>query len=90
MHDWTLISIVFDWKTGKVILSCRNLDSQLVNIVGEKVTDLHVPSVQEWGPSISINEVNGPIDMAGSKQLTIEMQSGDVMTISASSFVIPR
>jgi len=89
MHDWTLLSIVFDWKTGKVILSCRNLDSQLVSIVGENVTDLHVPRVREWDPSVSINEVHGPIDMAGTKQLTIEMQSGDVITISASSFVIP-
>jgi hypothetical protein len=71
MHDWTLVSIGFEWETGKAILSCRNLDSQLVNIVGKNVTDLHVPHVREWGPSVSINEVHGPIDMAGTKQLTI-------------------
>ena len=89
MHDWTLVSIGFDWETGKAILSCRNLDSQLVYIVGENVTNLHVPRVLEWGPSISINEFNGPVDIAGTKQLKIEMQTGDVITISASSFVIP-
>lgn len=90
MHDWTLVAIHFDWAAGRVDVELRNRSSMNVTLVAEHVTKLHVPHLQEWGPSVSINEVTGPLDIVGGKQLSIEVQSGDVIEISAASFLIPE
>lgn len=89
MHDWTLLAIHFDWAIGRVAVELRNRSSMNVTLVAEGVSKLHVPRLQDWGPSVSINQVTGPTDMAGVKHLSIEMQSGDVIEISASSFILP-
>lgn len=89
MHDWTMIAIHFDWTTGRVVVELRNRSSMNVAIVAEGVSRLHVPRLQDWGPSVSINQVRGPTDIGGGKRLSVEMQSGDIIEISASSFVLP-
>jgi hypothetical protein len=86
MHDWTLLSISFAWKTGTVKLVFRDLSSNMVTLIGENVTSLRIPRIQEWGPSESVNEVTGPIDVGSLKKLALEIQSGDVIEITASSF----
>src|SRR5215469_6118687 len=89
MHDWTLLSIHFEWKTAVVRLSFRDNRSP-VSVLAEGVVDLHVPQVREWGPSVSVNKVRGPSNETNRlSKLEIEMQSGDVITIVASSFVLP-
>jgi len=60
-----------------------------VALVAENVIDLHVPRLQDWGPSVSVNKVTGPLDGLAYKRLLIEMQSGDVIKISAGTFVLP-
>jgi len=89
MHDWTLVAIHMDWAAGHVRIELRNRKSVNVTLVAEKVSKLHVPRLQAWGPSVSINEVTGPRDIGGSKQLLIEVQSGDVIEIAADSFILP-
>ena len=89
MHDWTLVSILFDWKSARVTLSLRKAGPELVSIIAEDVIELHVPQLREWGPSVSIDKVKNPIEMKGRRKLEIEMQSGDVITIVASSFIFP-
>jgi len=89
MHDWTLIAIHLDWTIGRVVIELRNRRSINVALVAERVSALHVPRLQDWGPSASINEVKGPTDIVGGKRLSIEMQSGDVIEICASSFILP-
>ena len=39
-----------------------------------------------WGPSVSINEVRGPIQNDASYRLEIEMQSGDTLILEAREF----
>ena len=86
MHDWTLVSISFTWKPGTVRLVFRDPSSQVVTLVGEDVRSLRIPRIQEWGSSESVNEVLGPMDVGNLKQLSVEIQSGDVLEVTACSF----
>jgi hypothetical protein len=90
MHDWTLISVQFKWKAGRVVLSFRTPEAEVSSLVAEGVFDLHVPQKKDWGPSVSVNEIRGPSgNMSGRQKLEIEMQSGDVIEIEAVSFEFP-
>jgi len=92
MHDWTLVEILFEWQAARVTLSFRQ-NAGVSTIVAEGVSRLDVPHTNEWGPSVSVNRVRGPVHAddagRGRRRLTIEMQSGDVITVLASSFVMP-
>jgi hypothetical protein len=90
MHDWTLLSIFFDWGTGNAALAFRRSGSELVSVQAEGVSNLQVPRMNEWGKSVSVNEVRGPSkDVGGRQTLEIEMQSGDLIKITALSFIFP-
>ena len=90
MHDWTLISVVFEWSDRKVIVSFKSHVRAEV-LVANSVVDLHVPQLNEWGPSVSVKEVRGPLVRSDALQtIEIEMQSGDVLSITAKSFEMPR
>jgi hypothetical protein len=90
MHDWTLLSISLEWENGATVLSFRRNGPQLVSVRAEGVSNLVIPRLNEWGPSVSVNEVRGPEkDLAGQQTLEIEMQSGDVIKITAMSFAFP-
>lgn len=90
MHDWTLIAVHFDWLSGIATLDLRTFPSQAKAILAKNVYTIHVPRLQNWGPSSSINEVMGPAAYPGNKQiLKIEMQSGDVIEIIADCFIFP-
>jgi hypothetical protein len=90
MHDWTLLSISLDWENGATVLSFRRNGPQLVSVRAEGVSNLVIPRLNEWGPSVSVNELRGPEkDPAGQQTLEIEMQSGDVIKITAMSFTFP-
>ncbi len=84
-HDATLLSVQADWAQGTaaVILQVPGLEDPVeVRAVG--VTDLRMPRERPWGPSVSVNsvQVTGGV-------ITIEMQSGDTITIAAQSFDVP-
>lgn len=90
MHDWVLLSVLFEWVTGRVTLSFSRYKSDEV-LVANSVVDLHVPQRKGWGPSVHVNTVKGPIAIeSGLHALEIEMQSGDVIKIVASSFEMPN
>ena len=90
MHDWTLVSMLFEWKSGCVTLEFRTDGSNSAELTAHGVRELHVPRLNEWGPSISVNGVHGPSDGAsGQRELVVEMQSGDRIRIVAASFDVP-
>lgn len=90
MHDWTLVSLKLDWKTGQVTLDLRNPTSDHVSLIATDVSSLQVPRMAEWGPSVSVNSVSGPTNLEDGRQhLTIEMQSGDIIAITARLFKMP-
>jgi hypothetical protein len=91
MHDWILLTILFDWKPRLVTLSLRNHQAGEVHLVAKDVVDLSVPHRRDWGPSVHVNEVMGAIeDGNGMQRLEIEMQSGDIIKIVAGAFHLPR
>ena len=83
LHDATLISVEFVWQDGVCKLNFQkwSTEQQMVApfvITFNGVTNLSMPRKEEWGSSISINEaknINGVF--------SIEMQSGDVISIAA-------
>jgi hypothetical protein len=90
MHDWTLVTLSFDWKGACVTLTLRNPKSESVLLKAEGVIRLLVPKRDEGGRSISVNDVTGPTRQPdGTEVLLIEMQSGDVIEIVATSFDLP-
>src|SRR5215467_10914135 len=91
MHDWTLVSILFEWKSGCVTLDFRTDASKSAKLVAHGVSELHVPQLNEWGPSVSVNKLFGPSGrVSGRHELEIEMQSGDRIRIVAASFDFPQ
>ena len=90
MHDWVLVSVLFEWKEGRVTLVFDTYEAGQVSVIAQGVSDLHVSQVKDWGPSVSVNSVKGPLDAANGRQrLEIEMQSGDTIEIEAAAFDLP-
>jgi len=90
LHDWTLLRINFDWYSARVMIELEDLTSVKQTLIAECVCELHVPKMNEWGPSISVNEIieiDAPIGQR--RRLNIEMQSGDVIRIVAEKIVLP-
>jgi hypothetical protein len=83
MHDWSLTTIELDWITGSVTIHFRDGNGPR-RLLASKVTELTIPRLAPWGKSEAVNRVDGPnSDDAGSLSLRIEMQSGDVISLSA-------
>jgi hypothetical protein len=82
MHDWSLKTIKCEWRDSRVtfVFDAPNLERK---IVADGVHDLHIPHANEWGPSISVNKAHESIAENGLKKLSIEMQSGDTITVIA-------
>ena len=90
MHEWVLRSIAFEWKSGQVTVALDTHQAGIVSLIAEGVIDLHITQRKPWGPSVHVNEVR-ELRAGASKRrkLEIEMQSGDVITITARSFAFP-
>jgi hypothetical protein len=90
MHDWTLVSLDIDWIQGTVVINLRNPDSKDVVIVVQGLVLVRVPKHEEWGPSVSINEISGPTrNKRGNIELSIEMQTGDEIELEGISIDMP-
>lgn len=85
LHDATLDTITLDWAAGEVEVALRT-GSGPRRIRASGVTQLSCPRVQEWGASVSVNEVRQVETIDEQRVLQIEMQSGDVIEIRAASF----
>ena len=65
--------------------------SGIAVVEASDVRDLHAPRNHPWGPSVSVNTVDGPNPYDdGLSHLTVEMQTGDTIEIIARSFVMPK
>jgi hypothetical protein len=85
LHDWPLDRLSLDWKNGDLVLT---LDT--ASLVCRGVTAITIPRSHPWGPSVYINELRGPTDTPDRlKSIELEMQSGDVIKVTAQAFEIP-
>jgi len=85
-HDWTLKSIQYDWQEAQGIFIFETAGEVSRILVASGVVELNVPQKREWGASVSVNKIGRPLNVGELKKLTIEMQSGDVITVIASDF----
>jgi hypothetical protein len=90
MHDWTLKKIELDWHAARVTVHLEDSTYTARSLIAEGVQNLQVPRTNEWGPSVSVNEVSEiePVP-SGLQRVKIEMQSGDVIQIVAQRFELP-
>jgi hypothetical protein len=90
LHDWTLVRIAVEWEAGTVRVDLQSPSGPRC-LCAAGLQDLRVPQSTPWGPSISVNAVRGPLGKPSqdTTTLAIEMQSGDVIEITARSFDIP-
>jgi hypothetical protein len=86
LHDSDLMTCVLDWKTGSLEVNIRAWEGE-VKIVASNLKNVHLPRLQEWGPSTMINFIEGPtLQEDGFSIMRINLQSGDVIEIVAGSF----
>jgi hypothetical protein len=91
MHDWTLLTLTVDWVKGMATITFKNSQSHEVFLIAEELSDFRVPKREEWGGSISVNEVDGPKELHnGNMYFSIEMQSGDKIELEAGSISLPE
>lgn len=90
MHDWSLLSVAIDWKSGDVRIDVRSPSGE-TSIRASDLREIHMPRYRAWGPSVSIYTVTGPAPRDdGLVSLAIEMQSGDRIEIVARSIEMPE
>jgi hypothetical protein len=88
LHDWSLIGVDSDWESSSATV--RLLDeSGPRKLVGLQLCELNILHHSPWGPSKSINKVEGPTrGIDGAFTLKIQMQSGDMIVLVAGSFEV--
>lgn len=88
-HDWTLAELHFDWAQARVTVIFEGPQSARSVLVASEVSFLEVPRESPWGNSVSVNTLH-IADLVGrvEQSLEIEMQSGDVIRISARKFEV--
>lgn len=87
LHDATLYSLIFEWNTARATLTFRQHGTTHITMVAEEVRELALSHRLEWGPSVSVNAVTGPVNRAAEEKFVeIEMQTGDKICIVAHSF----
>jgi hypothetical protein len=90
LHDATLVRLEFRWEDGCTTVYLRTgvpsfTEAQIVATGGWRI---ECPRLHPWGPSISVNEIRGPMNLPDEQgsRLEIEMQSGDVIVLEAEEF----
>lgn len=90
MHEWVLVSVQVDWESGRAVFVFDTFEAGRVSLIAMGVTDVHVPRMGSWGSSVYVNQVRELTELAHQlRTVEIEMQSGDVITVTASSFIYP-
>lgn len=88
LHDATLLSIAFRWgDLATIEARFQDAGACIVELTVVGASLLNCPRENPWGPSASINAINGPFaEKDGTSRLELEIQSGDVITIKGTSF----
>jgi hypothetical protein len=84
LHDAVLLSVEVQWGEGKTIVALRSSAGAL-RLVVTGTRQVQVARAFPWGPSECINSVTLEQIRGDCVLLTIEMQSGDMLSVSGSS-----
>lgn len=90
MHDWSFISINIIWVEAKIVIQLRNNKSEDVFLIAENFLNFKLTKKDEWGESISLNEITRFDRMDnGNFYIKLEIQSGNVCEIEAKNIILP-
>lgn len=88
IHDWSLVDIHIDWMQSILKVQLKNNQSEDVTLIAEKLKNFHITHHNEWGKSISINQVlDFSILENGNSRIIIEIQSGDLFEVEAEKII---
>lgn len=93
LHDANLNSLGLDWEAGEATLRIQQVGESTASLllVASGVTRLTCDRLLPWGKSVFINRALKPILKGDDVQLLeVEMQSGDLICIEATSFSLSR
>ncbi len=84
LHDASLKTIQYEWASHEIVVYGQLSSKEPTNFVltFNSATFLGVPQKNEWGPSVSINE----LETDGKFVFYIHMQSGDIISIKANEY----
>ncbi len=83
MHDWVLLDILCQWSDQAAVLNLRFSDGDH-KIVVHGLKKLEMAADYPWGKSVSINRfIQCDLLENVPHNLSIEMQSGDIISIEA-------
>lgn len=89
LHDATLLEITCDWAQARVTFSLQTEPSVRRDLIVKGVTALHLTRLEPWGPSRSVNLVSwGRREANTLADLSVEMQSGDLIKVAATEFTL--
>lgn len=90
MHDWTLVSVLLEWKAASVSVILIDRSSMTRELIAHGFRGVTLRHDEPWGESVSILELQSIEPLAnGASRLSIQMQSGDVFVLEADRFDIP-
>lgn len=90
-HDATLMDVHVDWPNGEIRIAFRvcSTDSHTISLLGVSLMALECTRMFPWGRSFSVNEIRmEAIDEL--QRVTIELQSGDLITATCRDFGVVR
>ncbi len=81
IHDATLLVVSFVWAEARCTLRLA-MSTHDCELVFDGVTEFTAPRRQPWGPSVSVNSAK----QVAPGKFEVEIQSGDVLCISAAAW----
>lgn len=82
LHDALLSAAYISWEADRCDIRVLPVGGPPHLLVFEGFTNLALPKQSPWGPSCSINEIRERV----SGEFEIELQSGDVLHVTALQF----
>ena len=88
LHDAVVKDLCIDWAEATVRIGLSVYPGTRAQIVVQAFRRVQVPRVNPWGESECINTAAISLVDAEVQLLTIEMQSGDIIEIEASGYIL--
>ncbi|MFK2875468.1 hypothetical protein [Dyella lipolytica] len=88
LHDAVLLSMEHRWGEKRLCCVFLPVSHELrpLSLTFDGVTEVHIPAMEPWGPSNSVNTIS--CDRDGCVvDFVIEMQSGDLIKIKAKNLI---
>jgi hypothetical protein len=88
LHDAVLEWIELRWEDGLVTIQVTLVPGGPLVLTASGVRSFKLSRLQEWGPSVFINDARLLADGQHGSSLEIEMQSGDSLALAADSLTV--